>query len=97
MRNWMRHFWWSFFAICYVGSMPVILYQLMGQGRDWPGIFLQTAVLPSGAWQADILWTNPGLAVVFALYIATASVYATWRRNDHLSYRESRVQSARGF
>ncbi|NJB69245.1 hypothetical protein GGQ74_002942 [Desulfobaculum xiamenense] len=97
LRNWMRHFLWSLCAVCYVGSMPVIVYQLLGQGRSWPGLFVRTAVLPGGEWRAHVVWDSPGLVAVACAALVAAGIYATWRRHDFLSYRESRFRSAGGF
>ncbi|WP_247648347.1 hypothetical protein [Pseudodesulfovibrio sp. zrk46] len=97
LRNMFRHFFVGLGAITYLTFGFTLVYQYIGLANDWPGVFLSVIHESSGDWWLDIDWASPVLVGTFCATTLAAALYAAWKRNDFVEYREPEVQSQSGF
>lgn len=98
VKNWFRHFGWALWGGGYLSTGFMLVYQYLGMafGDNWPGIFFSKDVRPDG-WWLSVDYTSPFLWSFFAAVIVAAALFATWKRTDFGSYRDSEVESQAGF
>lgn len=97
LKNMFRHFFVGLGAITYLTFGFTLLYQYIGVTNDWPGVFLTVVHEPSGDWWLDMDWSSPVLLGTFCATTLGAALYAIWKRNDFIGYRESEIPSQHGF
>ncbi len=97
LKNIFRHFFVGMGAITYLTFGFTLLYQYIGVVNDWPGVFLTVVHEASGDWWLDIDWSSPVLLGTFGVTTVGAMIYALWRRNDFIEYREPETLSQSGF
>jgi len=97
LKNMLRHFFVGLGAITYLTLGFTLVYQYLGLMNGWPGIFLSVIHEASGDWWLDVDWSSPVLLGTFVATACMAAVYATIKRHDEGSYRDTEVESASGF